>query len=117
MKPLLVLIAFAMAAFGADVTGLWKASAEGPNGRMERTFDLKADGNQLTGETTSSIFGKSTITEGKIDGDNLSFVITVKFQDNERKLQYKGKVINANEIKFTVDANGNTIEWLAKKAS
>jgi hypothetical protein len=40
----------------------------------------------------------------------------VKFQDNEMKLNYKGKV-NGNEIKFTVENPdyGQVIEWLAKK--
>lgn len=119
MKRVLVLmLLLALAALAADVTGTWKATAEGPNGTMSRTFVLKAEGSKLTGETTSSLFGKSTITDGKIDGDNLSFTITVKFQDNEMKLNYKGKV-NGNEIRFTVEnANGGqTIEWLAKKVS
>lgn len=112
---LLALLATTLTAFGADVTGNWKATAEGPNGSMERTFTLKAEGAKLTGETVSSVVGKSEITEGKIDGDNISFVINVKFQDNEMKLNYKGKVVNKDEIKFTVDLNGNTIEWLAKR--
>jgi hypothetical protein len=117
MKRLLVFMTlFAATALAADVTGNWKATAEGPNGRMERTFTFKVDGNKLTGETTSSMFGKSTIADGKVDGDNLSFTITVKFQDNEMKLNYKGKV-NGNEIKFTVENPdyGQVIEWLAKK--
>jgi hypothetical protein len=64
----------------------------------------------------SSMFGKSTITDGKIDGDNVSFTITVKLQDNEMKLNYKGKV-TGKEIKFTVEnpMGGQTLEWLAKK--
>jgi hypothetical protein len=117
MKRLLgLMVVFAVAAYAADVTGTWKATAEGPNGTMERSFVLKVDGNKLTGETTSSMFGKSTITDGKIDGDSLSFTIAVKFQDNEMKLNYKGKV-NGKEIKFTVEnpMGGQTIEWLAKK--
>jgi len=119
MKRLLVLMAmFALVALAADVTGTWKATAQGPNGTMERTFVLKAEGSKLTGETTSSIFGKSTIMDGKIDGDNLSFTITVKFQDNEMKVNYKGKV-SGNEIKFTAEipGSGQTLEWVAKKVS
>jgi P pilus assembly chaperone PapD len=117
MKRLLVLMTlFAATGLAADVSGNWKATAEGPNGTMERTFTFRVDGNKLTGETTSSMFGKSTITDGKIDGENLSFTITVKFQDNEMKLNYKGKV-SGNEIKFTVENpdGGRVIEWLAKK--
>jgi hypothetical protein len=117
MKRLLALITlFAIPALAADVTGSWKATAEGPNGTMERTFVFKVDGSKLTGETMSSMFGKSTITDGKIDGDNVSFAITVKLQDNEMKLNYKGKV-TGKEIKFTVEnpMGGQTLEWLAKK--
>jgi len=119
MKRLLLLIAVcALALSAADISGNWKATAEGPNGSMERTFVFKVDGSKLTGETTSSMLGKSTITDGKVDGDDVTFTITVNFGGNEMKLNYKGKV-SGNEIKFTVEspAGGQTIEWLAKRAS
>ena len=32
------------------------------------------------------------ITDGKVEGDTLTFSITAKFQDNEMKLTYKGKI-------------------------
>ncbi len=118
MKRLLVLLALcAVAAMAADISGNWKATAEGPNGSMERTFVFKQDGTKLTGETTSSFMGKSTITDGKVEGDTVTFTITGRFGDNEMKLNYKGKINSPTEIKFTVDANGNTIEWVAKKTS
>jgi len=114
-RTLLMTLATALAAFAADVNGNWKAVAEGPNGSMERTFALKQDGEKLTGETVSSFAGKSEIMDGRIKGDDITFVINVKFQDNEMKLDYKGKVIGKDEIKFTVEAGGNTIEWVAKR--
>lgn len=120
MKLLLALImVFTLTAAAADVTGTWKATAETPNGTMERTFVLKAEGTKLTGETTSQMMGKSTIMDGKIDGDNLSFYIVVKFQDNEMKLDCKGKVVSDKEIRFTVEIpdGGPGLEWIAKKVS
>lgn len=114
-RILAILLASGLAAFAADVTGNWKATAEGPNGTMQRTFTLKVDGEKLTGETVSSIVGKSEIRNGTIKGDAISFQITAKFQDNEMNLDYKGKVISKDEIKFTVDLQGNTIEWVAKR--
>ena len=117
MKRLLtMLVLFAIPALAADISGSWKATAEGPNGTMERTFVFKVDGDKLTGETTSSMFGKSTIADGKIDGDAFSFTITLKFQDNEMKLNYKGKV-EGKEIKMTVESpmGGQTITWVAKR--
>ena len=121
MKWLMVLFAAsALTAAAADISGNWKATGEFGGQTMERTFVFKVDGNKLTGETTSSIMGKSTITDGKVEGDSVTFTITAKFQENETKLAYKGKVNAAgNEIKFTVDtaAGGNTIEWTAKKVN
>jgi len=118
MKKVVAMLALlACAVFASDITGNWKATAEGPNGPMERTFTFKVDGKKLTGETTSSFLGKSVIEDGKVDGDNVSFTIVAKFQDNEMKLNYKGKVLSADEIKFTVEnpMGGNAIEWLAKR--
>jgi hypothetical protein len=112
---LMILCAWALSA--ADITGTWKGSAETPNGTIERTFVFKVDGNKLTGETSSQMMGKSPINDGKIDGDNVSFTVTVKFQDNEMKLRYSGKV-NGAEIKFHVESDGGmTLDYLAKKVS
>ncbi len=85
-------------------------------GPMERTFVFKVDGTKVTGETTSEMMGKSEITDGKLEGDNLTFSIKVKFQDQEMKLDYKGKVKD-DEIKFNVEipGGGQNITWLAKK--
>ena len=74
MKWLPVLFAlFAFSALAADISGNWKATAEGPNGALERTFTFKQEGNKVTGETTSSFTGKSVIADGKVDGDSITF--------------------------------------------
>ena len=118
MKWLPALIALcAFSALAADISGNWKATAEGQNGAMERTFTFKQDGNKLTGETTSSFAGKSVITDGKVEGDTVTFTIAAKMGDQDIKKNYKGK-ISGSEIKFTSEmAEGGMapIEWTAKK--
>ena len=117
MKWALALTAlFASILCAADISGKWKGTAETQMGTVERTFVFKVDGNKLTGETSSNRFGKSTIEDGKIEGDNLSFTITVNFDGNEGKASYKGKV-NGDTIKFTVEVQGvdQTIEYTAKR--
>jgi hypothetical protein len=118
MKLLLTLMAlFALAASAADISGNWKGTAEGPNGAIERTFTFKQDGAKLTGETNSQFTGKSTINDGKIEGDAISFSITANFQGNEMKIGYKGK-ITGDTIKLTSEfgGGGQTIEWTLKKS-
>ena len=119
MKWLTVLFAlFAFSALAADISGNWKATAEGPNGALERTFTFTQDGTKLTGETTSSFTGKSTITDGRVEGDTVTFTIMAKIGDQDVKLNYKGK-ISGSEIKLTSQMAGGgdfpPIEWTAKK--
>lgn len=119
MKLLLTLLAlFAVAASAADISGNWTGTAEGPQGAIQRTFTFKQDGGKLTGETNSQFTGKSAIEDGKVEGDSISFTITAKFQDNEMKLSYKGK-ITGDTIKLTSEfgGGGQSIEWTLKKAS
>jgi hypothetical protein len=119
MKWLLILMAaFSLTASAADISGTWKGTAETSVGKTERTFVFKVDGNKLSGETTSNIFGKSTLTDGRIDGDDLSFTITISYQGNDLKANYKGKVAG-DEIKLTVEVPdaGQTIEYTVKRVS
>jgi len=125
MKKWSVILAatFAAVASAADISGTWKGTAENQGGTIERTFVFKVEGTKLTGETTSEMMGKSTLTDGKIDGDNITFTITANMQGNEMKLNYKGKV-TGDTIKLSVDfqgggggGGGQTIEWTLKKAS
>jgi hypothetical protein len=119
MKWLTILFTlFAFNALAADISGNWKATAEGPNGALERTFTFKQEGAKLTGETVSSFTGKSAINDGKVEGDTVTFTIDAKIGDQDVKLNYKGKIAGS-EIKFTSQMAGGgdfpPIEWTAKK--
>ncbi len=119
MKWALVFTAlFASTLLAADISGTWKGTAQTPVGSTERTFVFKVDGNKLTGETTSERFGKSTIDDGKIDGDNISFTVTINYGGNELKASYKG-VVSGDSIKLTVDIQGvdQPIEYTIKRVS
>jgi hypothetical protein len=116
-KILTILFAFfAVFAYAADITGNWKGTADFGNGPIERSFSFKVDGKKLTGETSSEMMGKSVITDGVIDGDNVSFSITGNFQGNEMKIHYKGAVRDGG-ITLTSEVNGQAIEWKLTKVS
>ena len=100
-----LLTVFAIVAAAADVSGKWVAQVPGREGQTrEQTFNLKADGDKLTG-TISGMQGDTPIADGKVAGDDISFSVTRRFGDNEVKMLYKGKVSGA-EIKFTVLREG-----------
>jgi len=107
---------FTTGAFAADITGKWTAETKGRDGETRtQTFDLKQDGNTLTG-TVSTQMGESKISDGKVDGDNISFVVKMERNGNEMKMPYTGK-ISGNEIQFKVESPRGTREMTAKKAT
>ena len=105
---------FALAALAADVTGKWVAQVPGRNGNQEMTFNLKQEGGTVTGTITGGR-GDQTISDGKVDGNDISFVVNLEFNGNKITQSYKG-TIAGDEIKFTRGGGrGNPLEFTAKK--
>src|ERR1017187_4211679 len=105
-----------LAGVGAAASGTWKATVETPNGAMENTFTLKVDGDKLTGTITMGQFGEAPISEGKVDGDNVSFLVVREFNGNQLRINYKGKVAG-DEMKLSGEVVGmdRTFEMTATR--
>ena len=73
---LVMTIGMAATAFAADVNGKWKGNVETPNGPLELTYDLKADGETLSG-TVSSPMGSLPLNKGKIAGNVLTYEVAL----------------------------------------
>jgi hypothetical protein len=71
---------------------------------VETVFSFKVDGSKLTG-IVSDPEGETAISEGSINGDEISFSVVRNFRGNATKLVYKGKV-ELNGIKFTREVEG-----------
>jgi hypothetical protein len=105
MKKLLAATLFvaltSVAAFAADFNGKWTAEVPSrQGGTMTNTFTFKVDGAKLTGSMSSQM-GDVDITNGKVDGDNVSFDVVRTFNDTSFTLSYAGKADGADSIKFT----------------
>ena len=91
------------AARAGDVSGQWRAEFDTQIGVQKYLFTFQTDGDKLTGKAASEVDGRkreAELKEGKITGDQLSFIEMFQFQDNEIRLRYTGKV-GTNEIAFT----------------
>ena len=85
------------------IAGKWQAEFDTRVGKQKYVYEFKVDGDKLTGKALGDIAGEKSTTEikdGKINGAEISFVETVKFQDQDVRVDYKGKVAG-DEIKFT----------------
>ena len=135
---LMLVVAFALMA--ADITGKWVAEQPGRNGGPARqtTFDLKADGATLTGTMTGGGGGGGRrggggggggggrapqareISDGKVDGNNISFTVKVEFNGQSMVTKYEG-TLSGDELKLKVTRDGQngptTSEMTAKRST
>src|ERR1041384_5553745 len=89
-----VLLAFAFAATAADVSGKWVYEQAGRQGGnpVKVTLTLKAEGGKLTGNLSrpgrDGAAMESPISEGKVDGNNVSFKVTQQMGGNAMTSDY-----------------------------
>jgi hypothetical protein len=98
-----VALAFAGSAMAQnDITGTWKSQFDSQIGTQNYTFVLKTDGTNLVGRAIGireNGTNDVAITNGKIDGNKVSFDEPLKFQDTEIIIEYSG-TISGNELKL-----------------
>jgi hypothetical protein len=106
-----LVVLFAIVAANAQkIDGKWKTSFESPQGAMELTYTFKTDGDKITGSIASE-FGDMELTNVKINGDEISYVLDMM----GNPITQKGK-IEGDVIKLAMDTpDGQKIEMTLKK--
>ena len=105
----IVLTALLVSAWAADIFGSWivnypRALGTGTTYIGETYFSFEPAGSKLNG-TVSSSEGTFSISNGKIRGDEISFVVIRKTTGKDIKLKFEGKVA-LNEIQFILEIEG-----------
>ena len=112
-----ILALVAGSVWAADLNGKWVGQAQEKGSEpREISFDFKVAGAKLTGSVAGALNGP--IQNGKVNGDELSFNLSVGKEDSKRNIIFKGKVANG-EIKFTATREGGEgrgLEFTAKRA-
>ena len=101
-------------AFAADVDGKWAGTISTPGGDFPVAFEFKADGAMLTGTTQSPDGMAINIKDGKIDGDKVTFGVTLDFGGMALDIAYSG-VVTPSEMKMKADVAGMALEFVVKK--
>jgi len=125
-----ILMAVALVAFAADVTGKWTYEQPGRGGGDPTpvTIDLKASGATVTGSVTGGMGGRggggaptpSEISNGKVEGDKVTFEVKRTTPNGDQVIKYEGTVSgDAMKLKVTRPGRGGdpqTTEFDAKRA-
>ena len=123
-----ILLVASFALMAADVTGKWTFEQPGRGGNPGRpvTITLKADGSTLTGTMPAGGRGGApadpiAITDGKVDGNNISFTVKREMNGNTMVTKYDG-TLSGDELKLKITRNGQdgtpvTTEVVAKRSA
>ena len=125
---LTILLVASFALMAADVSGKWTFEQPGRGGNPGRpvTITLKADGSTLTGTMPAGGRGGApadpiAITDGKIDGNNISFTVKRDMNGTTMVTKYDG-VVAGDELKLKITRTGQdgtptTTEVVAKRSA
>ena len=94
--------------------GKWAGTVSTPGGDFPVAFEFKADGAKLTGTTMSPDGMAINIKDGKIDGDKVTFGVSLDFGGMAIDIAYTG-VVTPTEMKMTADVAGMALEFVVKK--
>ncbi len=114
MVALALLPIAVLAADVPNISGTWNASFDTQVGKQEYTYTFVVKGSQLTGRAKSAN-GDTEITEGKVNGANVSFVENLDYQGMPLRIVYTGTMTSPDSIDFTRDVGGQAMEKLTAK--
>ena len=110
-KLILACLLCACTVSAADLTGIWVGQIPGRNGEpQDIAFKFTQNGTTLGGKLYGD-YQSAPISEGKISGDQVTFIVIAPEQAgnqiNKAKLRFSGN-IQAGEIELTREREGAT---------
>ncbi|MCS1408604.1 MAG: hypothetical protein M2R45_01780 [Verrucomicrobia subdivision 3 bacterium] len=99
---------------GINISGKWRFLVETDQGTGEPEFDLKQDGETLTG-TYSGLFGTQPV-KGIVKGNRFSMTVEGNYDGQVIVSIYEGKIVGFEYMKGSVDFNEQfKATWTARK--
>src|SRR5687768_4590137 len=99
-----------------NLGGTWTASFDTQVGKQEYRYTLKVDGATVTGTAKSNLLGDSTLSDGKIEGNKITFVEKGTYQGMPLEFKYSGEIAG-DELKLKRELMGFPAEEFVAKRS
>ena len=103
-------------AWGADASGTWTASFDTQVGKQEYTYTFKVQGAALTGTLKGNLITDSMLSDGKVDGNKISFTEKGSYMGMPLEFHYTGELAG-DELKLKRELMGFPAEEFVAKRS
>ena len=99
----------------ADIDGTWTAETQGKNGPQTNTLTLISKGGELTGKLDNGgKGGPADISEGKIEGSNVTFKVVRDFGGKQVSQEWSG-TLAGGELKLQSTGGRGPVDMTFKK--
>jgi opacity protein-like surface antigen len=105
LSSALILVILSGAALAADITGSWSGTMSMGDNQFTLTYNFKQEGGTLTGSVVTPNGDALPLSEGKVDGDKLSFAVKTEMNGGTVKFVSSG-TIKGEEITITTKSEG-----------
>ena len=110
------LAGIACLAYAADVSGKWTASFDTQVGKQSYAYEFKVQGGTLTGTAKGNLITDSVLSDGKVEGNKISFVEKGMYQGMPLAFNYTGEIVG-DEIHLKRELMGFPAEEFVAKRS
>ena len=100
----------------AGVDGTWAASFDTQVGKQDYTYTFKVEGATLTGTAKGNLITDSALSDGKVDGNKITFVEKGSYMGMPLTFNYSGELVG-EEIRFKRELMGFPAEEFVAKRS
>lgn len=101
LAAVVMALAWSVAVRAADPSGRWAATFMTQVGEQVYTYEFIVKGTTLTGTAKGSLTGEGKISDGKVDGDTITFVENTTYMGMPLAFNYTGKMTSADQIELS----------------
>ena len=115
VRSTVFILLMATSAIAAEVHGKWTFEQTSPAGSTRMvTLNLKPEGDKLKG-TVSMAGGDTSISDGKVDGDKISFAVKREVGGQTRVTTFKG-LVDKDTLKLEITGQrGEPVKVTARR--
>ena len=101
LAAVVLALAWSVGVRAADPSGRWSATFMTQVGEQAYTYEFIVKGTTLTGTAKGSLTGEGKISDGKIDGETITFVENTTYMGMPLAFNYTGKMTSADQIELS----------------
>jgi hypothetical protein len=101
LAAVVIALAWSVGVRAADPSGRWSATFMTQVGEQAYTYEFIVKGTTLTGTAKGSLTGEGKISDGKVDGDTITFVENTTYMGMPLVFNYTGKMTSADQIELS----------------